>query len=136
MDTLSLSLRYTVFAVISIAVNMFFQFISFTMYDGFFSLYLALFMGTLSGLIVKYLLDKKYIFAYQSKNKKEEGKTFFLYSFMGVFTTVIFWGMEISFDYLFSHESGKYIGGVLGLVIGYVIKYNLDKKYVFVNNGR
>jgi len=47
---------------------------------------------------------------------------------MGVFTTFVFWGFEIVFDYLFDK---KYTGAIVGLLIGYIIKYNLDKKFVF-----
>ena len=50
---------------------------------------------------------------------------------MGVFTTLIFWGFEILFDKLFEHELSKYAGAVIGLSIGYIVKYNLDKKFVF-----
>jgi putative flippase GtrA len=90
-----------------------------------------MFIGTLAGLILKYILDKKYIFFYATETKKEDGKKFLLYSLMGVFTTFIFWGVEIGFDYIFENEYAKYIGAIIGLSIGYVIKYFLDKKFVF-----
>lgn len=50
---------------------------------------------------------------------------------MGVFTTFIFWGVEISFDYFFKNNNAKYLGAVIGLSIGYLIKYFLDKNFVF-----
>ena len=50
---------------------------------------------------------------------------------MGVFTTLIFWGFEITFDYIFNNENAKYAGAVIGLSIGYIVKYLLDKKFVF-----
>jgi len=123
--------RYILFALVSTIVNLMFQYISFLFYNGSFSLYIAMFVGTLSGLVVKYILDKKYIFFYETKTNKENGKKFILYSLMGVFTTFIFWIFEIGFDYIFEYENAKYIGAVLGLSIGYVVKYNLDKKFVF-----
>jgi len=46
-------------------------------------------------------------------------------------TTFIFWGTEIGFDAFFENENAKYFGAVIGLSIGYIIKYFLDKKYVF-----
>jgi putative flippase GtrA len=76
-------------------------------------------------------LDKKYIFFHKPKSKKDDGKKFFLYSLMGVFTTFIFWGFEIGFDYMFESQNAKYIGAVIGLGIGYIVKYFLDKKFVF-----
>jgi putative flippase GtrA len=91
----------------------------------------AIFFGTLVGLIIKYVLDKKYIFNFETKSKSENTGKFMLYSFMGVFTTLIYWAFEISFDAIFASESAKFIGALIGLTIGYVIKYNLDKRFVF-----
>ena len=126
-----IAIRYIIFAVISTMLNLLFQYISFLLYNGFLSLYLAMFIGTLSGLIIKYILDKKYIFFHKTKTYKENGKKFLLYSLMGIFTTFIFWGFEIGFDYIFSYENAKYIGAIIGLSIGYIVKYFLDKKFVF-----
>lgn len=124
-------LRYALFALISTIVNIVFQYLSFLVYEGFLSLYVAMFIGTVAGLVLKYVLDKKYIFFHTPKSKKDDGKKFFLYSLMGVFTTFIFWGFEIGFDYMYESENAKYFGAVLGLSIGYVVKYFLDKKFVF-----
>ncbi len=124
-------LRYAIFALLSTIVNILFQYLSFLAYEGFLSLYVAMFIGTVAGLVLKYVLDKKYIFFHTPKSKKDDGKKFFLYSVMGVFTTFIFWGFEIGFDYAFENENAKYLGAVLGLSIGYVVKYFLDKKFVF-----
>ena len=130
-----LLLKYSLFALISTLFNLLFQYFSFSIYDGIASIYLALFIGTLIGLVVKYILDKKFIFYHVTTTKKENAKDFGLYSLMGVFTTIIFWGTEIGFDIFFDDENAKYLGGLIGLAIGYVIKYFLDKKYVFVTRG-
>lgn len=122
---------YIVFAIVSTAVNLLAQYMSFWLYDGFLGLYIAMTIGTLSGLVVKYILDKKYIFNHTSKTKREDSKKFALYSLMGVFTTLIFWGFEIFFDYAFDFETAKYIGAALGLSVGYAVKYRLDKRFVF-----
>lgn len=124
-------LRYILFAIISTLVNLGFQYLSFALYSGYMSLYLAMFIGTLAGLVLKYILDKRYIFGYEAKDKKDDGKKFFLYSLMGVFTTFIFWGFEIGFEYFFANEYAKYLGATIGLSIGYIVKYYLDKKFVF-----
>lgn len=123
--------KYITFAVLSTLLNLLVQYISLVIYDDFLSLYLAMFNGTLSGLVLKYILDKKFIFYHKPKSKKDDGKKFILYSLMGVFTTFIFWGFEISFDFLFESESAKYLGAIIGLGIGYIVKYYLDKKFVF-----
>jgi putative flippase GtrA len=127
------AVKYIIFAVISTLFNLLFQYVSFGIYNGWGSLYMAMFIGTLAGLIVKYVLDKKFIFYHEVKDKKDDAKKFALYSLMGVFTTIIFWGTEIAFDYLSQDPNAKYIGAVIGLSIGYVIKYFLDKKFVFIH---
>ena len=128
-----LAIKYTIFAVISTLFNLLFQYFSFGFYTGFGSLYVAMFFGTLAGLIAKYILDKKFIFYHTPKDKKDDAKKFALYSMMGVFTTIIFWGTEIAFDTLSLNPNAKYLGAVIGLSIGYVIKYSLDKKFVFIH---
>ncbi|MCT7506701.1 GtrA family protein [Aliarcobacter cryaerophilus] len=129
-----LVLKYSLFALIATIINLFTQFISLAIYSQDFSLYIAMFFGTLTGLIAKYILDKKYIFYYVVKDKKEDSQKFILYSIMGVFTTLIFWGFEIGFDYIFDSEIAKYIGAIIGLSVGYITKYFLDKKFVFKGN--
>jgi putative flippase GtrA len=128
--------KYSSFAVISTLFNMIFQYMSFQLYTGVASIYLALFIGTLAGLVVKYVLDKHFIFHHVTLCQKDNVKNFGLYSLMGVFTTIIFWGTEIGFDIIFDDENAKYIGGLIGLAVGYVVKYFLDKKYVFVDKNR
>ena len=128
-----LAVKYTLFAVISTLVNLLFQYLSFLVYSDFASLYVAMFFGTLAGLVAKYILDKKFIFYHRPIDKKDDARKFVLYSFMGIFTTIIFWGTEITFDALSDDPNAKYVGATIGLSIGYVIKYFLDKKYVFIH---
>ncbi|MDQ6985846.1 MAG: GtrA family protein [Candidatus Dojkabacteria bacterium] len=96
----------------------------------------SLLFGTLIGLLVKYILDKKYIFYYSTKGRKDDAEKFALYMIMGVITTIIFWGTESIFHILFDNEYSKYLGAILGLSIGYLIKYRLDSKYVFKKNTK
>ena len=131
LDFVLIVFRYLIFAIISTVVNLLAQYSSFLFYDGFLALYFAMFFGTLAGLIVKYILDKKFIFFYETKDTKDNAKKFFMYSFMGIFTTALFFMFEIGFDYFIDSSNAKYIGAIVGLSIGYLVKYNLDKKYVF-----
>lgn len=126
-----IAILYSIFAAISIAANIITQFIAFTIYNGTFSIYIAMATGTLTGLITKYTLDKKYIFKFKAKDYMENLATFIAYSFMGVFTTFIFWGTELAFNWLFKSPEAKYIGAFIGLCIGYYTKYHLDKRFVF-----
>jgi len=128
-----LIIKYALFAVISTIFNLIFQYLIFLLYEGLGSLYIAMFFGTLAGLAVKYVLDKKYIFYHIAKDKKDDVVKFVLYSCMGVFTTLIFWGTEIGFNAVFESGKAKYVGAVIGLTIGYVVKYFLDRKFVFIH---
>ena len=92
---------------------------------------LSVLFGTGVGLVVKYVLDKRYIFRYQTRGMAHDGRTFLLYALMGVATTVIFWGFEFGFQAAFGTREMRYLGGVIGLAIGYVTKYGLDKRFVF-----
>ena len=128
-----LALKYTLFAVLATAVNIGSQIVFLKIHQGTYSLYLAVAIGTLSGLVIKYVLDKFFIFYDPTKDIRENSCKFLLYSLMGVFTTLIFWAFEFGFHYLFQFEEAKFIGACLGLAIGYLTKYQLDKKFVFIN---
>ena len=123
--------KYIAFAILATITNIFFQYVIFKNIKGAYTIYIAILAGTLSGLIVKYTLDKNFIFFYKTKNKLQNSKTFFLYSLTGIITTIIFWLVELSFYFILKNEHAKYIGAIIGLSIGYFIKYFLDKKYVF-----
>lgn len=90
----------------------------------------GLFGGTFIGLVVKYYLDKNYIFHFKNTGVKKEIKTMFLYFLMGIFTTTIFWWFEWYFESKWGIQA-RYLGGALGLTIGYFVKYRLDKRFVF-----
>lgn len=92
---------------------------------------LSIAAGTGTGLVVKYLLDKRYIFRFQPQSAAHDGKTFVRYTLMGLATTLIFWGFEYGFWLIFQSATMRYLGGVIGLVLGYISKYHLDKQFVF-----
>ena len=50
------------------------------------SLYVAILLGTAAGLVAKYVLDKRWIFADTSTGVKAHGKKFSLYTAMGLIT--------------------------------------------------
>jgi putative flippase GtrA len=130
-----IAVLYSLFAGLSTVVNIGSQMLSMLIYSGAYAVEISIFMGTLAGLPLRYFLEKRYIFSFESKNIKHDGQLFILYSFMGVFTTAIFWGTEYAFHLIFTTDVMRYIGGILGLSIGYYIKYQLDKRFVFVNKS-
>ena len=88
-------------------------------------------VGTGVGLVVKYILDKRFVFRFTARNAQHDGQTFLLYTIMGLATTVIAWGFELEFEELFRSREMSLVGGAIGLVIGYFAKYHLDKRFVF-----
>ncbi len=126
-----LLIKYILFAVIATAVNLSTQYPFFKWFSGHWVLYVAMMVGTLTGLVTKYLLDKRWIFYYTPSSKADNISKFGLYSLVGVFTTIIFWGSEILFYHLFTFPNAQLWGGAFGLSIGYICKYVLDKKFVF-----
>jgi putative flippase GtrA len=128
---MNLALKYTIFAVLATLANIGSQDLALRIYSADYSIMLSVFVGTGIGLVVKYVLDKRYIFAFQTRDLAHDSRTFMLYTLMGVVTTAVFWGFEFGFQWLFQDKTMRYLGGVIGLAIGYWVKYELDKRYVF-----
>jgi len=128
---MNLTIKYVIFALIATAVNIGAQDIVIRNYIGAFNILISVVVGTSVGLVVKYILDKRYIFRFRARDAAHDGKTFVLYTLMGLATTVIFWGFEFGFDHIFETKEMRYLGGIIGLAIGYLTKYHLDKRFVF-----
>ena len=128
-----IAVLYTLFAVLSTAINIGSQMLSIWIYKGPLSVEISILVGTVMGLPLRYFLQKRYIFNFTSKNLVHDGKLFVFYSAMGVITTLIFWGTEYAFHLIYDTAFMRYLGGIIGLSIGFYVKYQLDKKYVFVN---
>lgn len=136
---LKIAILYTLFAVISTLVNIGTQasIVSsthhFGMPDGP-ALAISLIAGTGTGLTCKYILDRNWIFQYQSSDKLDEARAFIVYTIMGIITTLLYLVVELSFHWFFKSDAMRYLGAAIGLAIGYFIKYALDKKYSFKRN--
>ncbi len=123
---------YAVFAAIATAANIGAQEIALRVLSLHYELYLAMLAGTAVGLFVKYALDKRYIFEFETIGPRHEGEVFVKYTIVGGLITIVFWGFELAFDWYFGTTFMRNIGAVTGLAIGYLTKYRLDKRYVFV----
>ncbi len=134
----TLILRYSTFAVVAVLVNLATQRAVLALPWGSegTALALAIAAGTLTGLVVKYLLDKRWIFFDMEGGLANHGRKFALYTAMGVVTTCIFWGSETLFWLIWRTDMMREAGAVLGLTVGYVTKYQLDKRFVFATGVR
>lgn len=131
MSRLELVLRYSCFAVIATLVNLASQRLVLFLTAHDFAIVAAIAAGTATGLIVKYALDKRWIFNDMSNGLRTHSKKFGLYTMMGLFTTAIFWGFETGFWFIWETTLAREAGAIIGLGIGYIIKYQLDRKFVF-----
>ena len=130
---MKLTFVYAFLAMIATATNIGAQELAIRTYSGSYDVLLSVIVGTGVGLSVKYVLDKRYIFRFRARNVAHDSWTFVLYTVMGLATTVIFWGFEFGFNHVFATKEMRYLGGVIGLAIGYLTKYHLDKRFVFIN---
>lgn len=128
---MKVALLYTIFAALATIANIAGQYTSIRLYPGPWPVEFSMLVGTAVGLVLKYWLDKNWIFRYQTTSTAHDTRTFIIYTAMGIITTAIFWGFELWFEYLFKNETMRYVGGIIGLAIGYITKYFLDKKFVF-----
>ncbi len=122
---------YILFALLATAANILSQDLAIRLYAGMYSVFLSVMIGTGVGLLLKYWLDKRYIFRFRTRDAVHDGQTFFLYALTGILTTTVFWGFEFGFDYFFKTKELRYLGGAIGLALGYIAKYQLDKRLVF-----
>lgn len=131
MSALKLSAKYALFASLATVINLLAQELSLLFYAGSLSLYSAVLTGTVAGLTSKYYFDKHYIFIYVTESAQHNLQTFVVYTLTGGFTTLLFWSFELGFEFWFGTRIARYTGAVIGLSLGYVVKYQLDKRYVF-----
>lgn len=134
MSLRGLILRYAAFAVLATLANLGMQRVVFFYGgEGALSFAIAVAVGTLVGLVIKYVLDKRWIFYDMGQGVRDHGKKFSLYTAMGLVTTAIFWGMETAFWLVWQTATMRELGAVIGLAIGYVVKFYLDRRFVFTD---
>ncbi|MDJ0637196.1 MAG: GtrA family protein [Paracoccaceae bacterium] len=134
MTLRGLILRYAAFAVLATIVNLGVQRLVLAFGETALFFVLAVGAGTLAGLVVKYILDKRWIFYDLDTGVKAHGEKFTRYTAMGLITTAIFWGMETAFWLIWQTDKMRELGAIIGLSIGYVAKYQLDRRYVFTDS--
>lgn len=130
----TLVFRYALFAAVATLANLATQRIVLAEGGGTVGYVGAVAAGTLVGLVIKYVLDKRWIFADVASGLRQHGTKFALYTAMGLVTTAIFWGTETVFWLLGRTTLARETGAVLGLAVGYVVKFRLDRRYVFTDS--
>jgi putative flippase GtrA len=127
----SLVVRYSAFAVVATIANLAAQRAVLAVDSSAIGFTAAVVVGTGVGLAIKYVLDKRWIFYDASTGVQAHSKKFALYTAMGLVTTAIFWGTETAFWLTWHTDLMRELGACLGLAVGYVVKYQLDRRFVF-----
>jgi len=122
--------RYVTFAVISGLANLVAQALSIRVAPAY-PVPSSILCGTAVGFFVKYLLEKRWVFFDGYDGKAKELRKITVYGLSGVATTLLFWAVELAAWHLGGTDAAKYIGAAIGLSIGNVVKYLLDRKFVF-----
>lgn len=138
MTPATLLLRYTAFAALATAANLGAQRVvlgagahALPMLPGGALFGAAIITGTGVGLVLKYVLDKRWIFADRETGVAAHSRKLGLYTAMGLITTAIFWGFETAAWLIWGTTLARETGAVTGLAIGYAVKYQLDRRFVF-----
>ncbi len=127
---MTIVVRYVLFAVVATLVNLAAQEIAIRLAP-IAPLAVSILAGTAAGFAVKYVLDKNWIFYDDYTTHRDEVRKVTLYGLFSVFTTLIFWGFEVTFWLIWRSDAAKYAGAILGLAIGNCIKFALDQRFVF-----
>lgn len=127
-----LILRYAGFAALAMVANLAIQRLVLLAGSGAAVFAVAIVAGTIVGLAIKYLLDKRWIFYDRQTGLRAHGQKFSRYAAFGLITTGVFWGSETAFWMIWHSDKMRELGAILGLTIGYVLKYQLDRRFVFV----
>ena len=126
-----IAITYSLIATLATIANLCAQAFFTWIYQGNYTVELSILFGTGLILPIKYMLDKKLIYKFEVIDLAHSGKVFLSYSFMGIFTTFIFWAIELTFQLYFGTTMMRYMGGLIGLIISFYMKYHLDKHFVF-----
>ena len=128
-----IALLYALVGLIATIANLAVQMAVIAWWSGSYRVELSIALGTAAGLPLKYVLEKRWIFDFRAASLGRDARLFALYTFLGIFTTALFWGVEYGFHFVFRTDEMRYLGGAIGLSLGYWVKYHLDRRFVFVN---
>lgn len=122
--------RYVVFAILSGLSNLTFQELVACALP-LAPIVFSILIGTGIGFLVKYVLDKRCIFLDEWDGRAAEARKIATYGMSGIATTLLFWAVELGCWHLWRTIEAKYVGAGIGLSLGHLLKYLLDKRFVF-----
>ncbi|ACV69116.1 GtrA family protein [Desulfohalobium retbaense] len=125
------TLLYATFVAVGIVTNLGIQVTVAAALTTPLKIYLGMGLGALGSMVVKFHLDRRYIFSCGPGSLRQKGRQFAFYSLFGVVNILCFWTAELTFHFLFQPAAMRYLGALLGLVVGHSLKYRMDKHLVF-----
>lgn len=125
--------KYSFFVVISTLLNLLFQYCRFFALCRLWLSLCGYIFWNIGRAGYQVCIGYEIYFSHTTTDKADDAKKFVLCAFKEVFTTIIFWGTELTFNAVFKSPYTKYVGAVTGMAVGYVINYFLEKKYDFIN---
>ena len=126
------AIRYAAFALVAAAANLLTQEATMRSYHGPWPRGAALASGTAVGLLLKYLLDSRFIFHARVAGAIKGVARFFRYVLTSIVSTGLFWAIELAFARFLDSPA---VGGAIGLAAGYALKYLLDSRLVFLHTA-
>lgn len=125
---MGLVVRYSVFAAVATAGNLGVQW---AVLAAGAPLWGAIGAGTAVGLVTKFQLDSRLIFKQSACTSGNVAYRFILYAGTGMLTTGMFWGAELVGYACSGTALGRNLGAVVGLAVGYWLKFRMDERLVF-----
>lgn len=122
--------KYSFISFISILFNVIAQFIFTKLFYYNYNFLIEMFLGSISGVTVKIILDRTYIFYYMNEKSIGNILRFVVYSFFEIISILLFIILEVIFNFFIPIPFSRYLGVIIGLSIGYSIKYHFDKRYI------
>jgi hypothetical protein len=122
--------KYIALCFAAIFLNIITQYVFLLFFSGSFSIEISILVGTLITFLLRFFLEKKFIFSKKSYVFRNE-IMLNMYLVSSILATLIFWFFEYSFYLLFIGDFSRYLGAIIGLLFGLFIKYKLDKNLTF-----
>jgi putative flippase GtrA len=124
-------IRFVTFAILAGVSNLATQEAIIRLMPPWIPIIISVLAGTAIGFVVKYVLDKYYVFLDGYDGHTAELRKVAMYGLFSIGTTLLFWAIELGFWYAWSTAEAKYIGAIIGLILGNWLKYLLDRRWVF-----
>ena len=119
---------YYAFALVAVGLNVLVQHLVFISLTHSHAIFIAMLIGAAVALVAKYFLDRKFVFLKTSSANRRE---LFWYALTGGLITIVFFVAEYVIWDAYKTGLARDIGIVVGMLLGYTLKYFIDKHLVF-----